>query len=337
MSAVLGVVGLVLIVLVVLDLLWTTVAPSAGGGPLTAQLSFRIWGLVVRWGKPRVLQLAGVVVTASVIMTWLALLLLGWYLIFTGDPEAVVSASTGLPADAWSRLYFTGFTVFTLGIGDYVPSAPLWQVATVVATATGLSLVTLAITYLLSVIQSVTQRRALAAQITAMGMSPATIIDRAWNGEQLMGLESALQSLIQPVAQTAQQHLAFPVLHYFHSVDHATAFARSIAVVDEVLTVIEHGMAPEYRVSTLTTQQLRDGVSQVFILGSAVDAERLGESTSAPPVPDLTALRRAGVPLVDDDQWHRDVERLDDRRRALRGFVALKAWDWDSVWSTPEG
>lgn len=57
------------------------------------------------------------------------------------------STATGNPAGTVERLYFTGYTVFTLGNGDFRPGAGTWQLATVAATGTGLVLITLAITY----------------------------------------------------------------------------------------------------------------------------------------------------------------------------------------------
>ncbi len=187
----------------------------------------------------RILQVLGVVITLTVIFTWIVLLLAGWFLIFNA-PAAVVDATTGEPADGWSRLYFTGYTMFTLGIGDYVPGASFWQVAAVVATATGLSQVTLVVTYLLSVTSSVTQRR----MVSALGSSPTDILHRAWNGAEFDGLDTALQLLSGDVSELAQRHLAFPVLHYFHSPERQTAVAPNIAVMDELLTILEPAWRP---------------------------------------------------------------------------------------------
>lgn len=333
LSVVLGVLGVAIVVAVIVDLLWTTLAAGAAGGPVTARVTHLLWRSALRWQRRRrLLQVAGVAITTTVILLWIALLLGGWFLVFSATPDAVVSATTGQPGDVWSRIYFTGYTVFTLGLGDYVPGAPLWRVATVPATATGLTVVTLAITYLLSVTESVTQRRKLAAQIFALGPSPSIILRRAWNGTGIEGLEQALQSLTSEVAELAQRHLAFPVLHYFHSVERDTAIAPSIAVLDELLTILDRGITEEHRLPTLTTEQLRDAITQLLHLGSAIDPAQLGQLSSPPPVPPTDELRRIGLPLVDDAQWRGHVEELADRRQALRDYLTVEAWGWDTVW-----
>lgn len=333
LSVLVGALGVAIIVAVIVDVLWTTVAAGAAGGPITARLTHVLWRSALRWHRRRrQLQVAGVTITAAVILVWIVLLLCGWFLIFSVTPDAVVSADTGQPGDIWSRMYFTGYTVFTLGLGDYVPGAPLWQVTTIPATATGLAVVTLAITFLLSVTESVTQRRTLAAQIFALGSSPSVILQRAWNGARIEGLEQPLQSLTSEVAELAQRHLAFPVLHYFHSTERDTAVAPSIAVLDELLTVLDHGVTAEHRLPTLTTQQLRDAITQLLHLGSAIDPAQLGHLSSPPPVPPTVELRRIGLPLVDDAQWRGHVEELADRRQALRDYLTVEAWSWESVW-----
>lgn len=55
---------------------------------------------------------------------------------------AVRDAANGEPAGLVDRLYFTGYTVFTLGNGDFKPGSGIWQIATGAAAGTGLFLVT---------------------------------------------------------------------------------------------------------------------------------------------------------------------------------------------------
>jgi hypothetical protein len=332
MTAVTTVAGVVCVALVIVDVLWTTVAAGAGAGPFTTRFTYLLWrvGLGTRTSQHhRVLQVVGVGITVTVVLTWIMLLLAGWFLVFSA-PGAVVDATTAQPADVWSRVYFTGFTVFTLGVGDYVPAAPVWQVATVVATATGLTLVTLVITYLLSVTTSATQRRTLAAQISALGSSPTDILLRAWNGTEFAGLDTTLQLLTADVAELAQRHLAFPVLHYFHSPERETAIAPNLAVLDELLTILEHRVAPDQRLPALTTHQVRNTITALLTRATPRTAH-LGQA-DAPSIPPSRDLQRAGVPFTDDADWHAQVHELASRRRKLRDFLALDGWDWDSVW-----
>lgn len=335
-SALLGLLGVVLVVTVIVDLLWTTVAAGAGGGPGTIRLANTLWLGARRITRPRqhrLLQAIGVGVTLVVIGAWIAMLLLGWFLIFSSAAEAVVDSTTRQPAGGWSRLYYSGFTVFTLGVGDYVAGGPVWQVATVIATGTGLTLVTLAITYVLSVTTSVTQRRALAAQISALGRSPTDVLGAAWNGSAFSGLSPALNPLVPSIGQLAQRHLAFPVLHYFHSAQRQTAIAPSIAVLDEVLTVLQHGVVPEHQPPALTIRQLRNVVGE--LLEYATGASEPGPwevSSRRPPMPLLEGVRSLGIPVVDEDVWRARVTALAPRRQQLSAYLAVDGWRWSDVW-----
>ena len=111
------------------------------------------------------------------------------------------------------RLYFTGFTVFTLGVGDMVPGQGWWQVATVAATGTGLALVTTSITFLVPVASATAQRRHLASTVAALGGSPHDIVREGWNGSDFSGLVQQLVNLPPTIQMSRQQHLAYPVLH----------------------------------------------------------------------------------------------------------------------------
>lgn len=335
-TVLLWILGLLCVAIVVIDLLWTIMAAGAGGGPLTSALADRLWSALPRGdtrAHHRLLQVAGVGVTVTIVFVWFLLLIAGWTLVFNASPDAVVHSGSGQPADVWARLYFTGFTVFTLGIGDYVPGDGVWQMMTVLATGSGLSLVTLAITYMLSVTSSVTQRRQLASQIAALGKSPVTILERAWDGQEFQGLEDQLRTLSSQVSDLGQRQLAFPALHYFHSVHRENAVAPGIAVLDELLTVLEHGVIAQHQLPQLTTRAFRDTITELLRTVTTV-FEHVGTDSAQdpPPTPDLTRLRRAGIPLRSDAEWEAAVAEHAERRRTLEAFLVVDGWPWDSVW-----
>ena len=332
MSWILVVLGLACVALVIVDLLWTTVAAGAGGGPLTGRLGDLLWSLTPRGtspGRHRLLQVAGVAITAVMIAVWIGLLLLGWLLVFSSFPDAVVASLSREPADLWARVYYT---VFTLGTGDYVPGGPVWQMATVAGSGAGLTLVTLAITYVLSVTTAVTERRQLAAQITALGSDPVDVLSRAWNGSELTALSSPLQSLVSQLTQLAQRHLAFPVLHYFHSVERQTAVAPSVAMLDELLTVLEHGIAPSHRLPDLTTAQLREAISSLLERTTSMPDSGAPREAGELPMPALVDLEDLGIPVVSPETWQEAIAQHGERRRRLGELLAVDGWPWDSVW-----
>lgn len=225
---VLGVViGLALVAVALIDLAWTTVAAGSGAGPLTARLAGATWhaALAVHRRRPshRFLAVAGVVIVVVILATWILGVLMGWALLFASSEGAVRSTATGQPVGTGDRLYFTGYTLFTLGNGELRPGEGAWQLATVAATGTGLILVTLGITYLVPVASAVAERRQLASYVSALGEDAADILGRAWDGSGFGSLTQHLVALAPLIDAARQRHLTYPVLHYYHSPDHTTA------------------------------------------------------------------------------------------------------------------
>ena len=86
-----------------------------------------------------------------------------------GTEGAVVCSTTKHPAEWPETIYFVGYTLTTLGTGDFVPSGTWWDLLSVLATFSGLALVTLSITYAIPVIQAVAQKRTLACKFALWG------------------------------------------------------------------------------------------------------------------------------------------------------------------------
>ena len=216
------VVGALLLAVVGYDAIATTLSAGAAAGPVTSRIGAGWWRLarnLARTPGSPVVSSSGPIVILLTIAVWLAMLWGGWMLIFSADPDAVLSSSTRTPASAWSRVYYSAFTVFTLGVGDYIPNGQLWEVLTGVAVLTGLGLTTLAITYLVPVVSAVVARRVQASTIAGMGPSPQEIVSSAYRDNRFDYLDHRLQTLSDQILETAERHLSYPVLHYFHSAE----------------------------------------------------------------------------------------------------------------------
>jgi Ion channel len=237
--------GVALLVVTAVDALWTTVWLDGGGGPLTNCLSRGLWRsahAVARPHRHRLLSAAGPVILLAVFAMWVALLLAGWALIFLSSHAAVLDSRTQQPASVIGQLYFVAYSVFTLGNGDYVPQPGLWQLATAAMAGSGLFLITLAITYLLPVLSAVVEKRALASQINALGNHASQVVTTAWDGNGFAELAPQLMAVTSSLGRLAEQHLAYPVLEYFHTSDRQKASAPAIANLDEALTTICYGV-----------------------------------------------------------------------------------------------
>ncbi|SOD89833.1 ion channel [Caenispirillum bisanense] len=198
-----GGLGAVVLALAFVDLLVTTLTVG-GTGPFTRRLPPLLWRLARATGRRGVLAYTGMVTLLGIALVWILLLWGGWLLVFSADPWSVVVAQTGRPATLVERTYFVGYTLFTLGLGDYKPHGGTWQMLSVLVVASGLTAVTLIISYIVPVVSAAAQRRALAAHLAALGRSPRDILHRAWNGRDFKGLEPHLQALVGRLTQQAQ-------------------------------------------------------------------------------------------------------------------------------------
>ncbi len=81
-----------------------------------------------------------------------------------------MTSDTNLPADLVGKIYFAGYTIFTLGNGDYQPLGG-WRIVTVIANATSLIIVTLSISYLIPLLSAVVEKRVLAGRISPLPTS----------------------------------------------------------------------------------------------------------------------------------------------------------------------
>lgn len=328
---VLGILGAVLILGVLGDVLWTTLR-LAGAGPLTSWSTNFLWRLSLRFARShRALAAAGFWIVLLTVSLWICLVWLGWVLVLGMSPSSVVDAQSGQPADFLARVYYAGFTLITLGNGDYKPNGAVWQVLSPVAAANGFFLVTLVITYLLPLMSAALQRRQLAVHIAVLGRTPQELILRAWDGRGFGRLTDHLVGLTFPLMGLGEGHLAYPVLHCFHSGERDAAMAPNIAVLDEALTLFE-GLAPEQRPDPVAIYPLRGAIDR--LLSTLADAH-LEPEREPPPFPDLSTLRVAGIRTVDDETFRCSLETAAARRRLLFGLVEKEGWHWDDVVGRP--
>jgi hypothetical protein len=187
---------------------------------------------------------------------------------------------------------------------------------------------TLGVSYVISLISAANNRHTTAARINGLGRTPADVILAAWNGRDLHQIEGVLRGLIGPIARIAQQHLAYPVLRHFHATEPTIALGARLAALDEALTLTDCAVVPGRGPSPVTTAQLRSAVDRIL----ALERRHVGTTdASPPPGPDLAPLRAAGVPVVDDQAFHDAVGRLGARRVALRRLVEDDGWTWADV------
>ena len=322
--------GVAVVAFVFYDAFVTTVSGVSAGGPVSHYLGLGVWrGLrrLARSPRSSVLAAAGPLSVFVMLVFWLFGLWAGWTLVFSADPGAVLHSDTGEPADGWSRVYFAGFTVYTLGLGDFAPAGAVWQVLTAVATINGFVLLTMTVSYLIPVVMAVSERFQHGMVLHGLGDTAQDLVTAAWNGRDFSEFTPHLRDMAPVVSRTTQKYLSYPVLHFFHSPSRDTALEPGIAVLDEALLLLEHGVAEDVRPHPMQLRPLRCALDR---FGAVVVSEFIGTADEAPPPPSLEPLRRAGIPVVDEAVFADSVDTRQDQRRVLAGFIADARWPWDA-------
>lgn len=158
MNLLLLIAGILLLALTVADFGYSTIGTNKTG-PLTRYVAAAFWAIFAKSarlpGRSPLLRLAGPVIMSGVAFFWIALTSIAWLLIFRSEPGALVMQSSGEPA-GWPETYaFVGSSLSTVGASNARPSSALWDNLSMVAAVNGMIVLTLSVTFVLNVTQTV--------------------------------------------------------------------------------------------------------------------------------------------------------------------------------------
>lgn len=326
---VLTAIGVLIVAIAVFDLYSTTVT-FGGSGFLSRWVTRPLWNLLLRIHSRaenhKLLSLGGPLLLLLLFFMWFGLSWLGWFLIFSGDEMAVVQATTKRPASWIERLYFVGYTLTTVGYGDFVPEASGWRIASTFAGLNGFFLITMSVTYFLPVVSAVVEKRQIATVIASIGTSPSSLVDNSFERGEFQSLAEQLQELNWRIAGIAEKHMAYPVLHYFHPENKDASLPIALVRLDEALSVIQYAF-PELPHGN---RQFRATQTVVDNFLDAIESTMLTRSTELPSLPKLNAI----AALSQAQRGVGDVEcgmRSQQRRGRLLAYVREDGWDWEDV------
>ncbi|MEV0004767.1 potassium channel family protein [Micromonospora sp. NPDC050980] len=321
--------GLLVVGAILLDATLTTLSLAGRAGWLTRHVSHGVWRLIRGLAgrgprRHRVLRWSGTSVLVATFAAWVTGLWLGWLLVFDATPDAVLDRF-GRPADGWSRFYYTGFSIFTLGVGDYTPGTTGAQLATNGAVLTGLFLVTLGITYLMQVVSAVVDKRTIAGHVSALGADPADIVRRGWADGQFSPMFTQhLTSLTPELVRLGERHLAFPVLHFFHADSRGRSAPAAVTVLDGALLLLRCGVDGRHRPDVGAVEPLSRALEQLV---GTLDGSFIVAADDPVRAPCLRDLSRAGIPTTHEQAYAEAVEGTRTHRCRLRGWCASDGWD----------
>jgi hypothetical protein len=167
------------VIFVLYDFLKTTISLS-GLGPISRSVAGGLWSVGRRlavWSERRlgkdVRGLVGPTILASIAATWITLQLLGYTLMYAAGLSLVVSG-TDAPATLLDKIAFSGSALSTLGASIVSPTGGWWDLLSMIAAVNGMIVLTLAVSFILNVLQTTTEARGLAVRCHALVPDPVT-------------------------------------------------------------------------------------------------------------------------------------------------------------------
>lgn len=135
------------------------------------------------------------------------------------------------------------------------------------------------------------------------------------------------------IGLTAQRHLAFPVIHYFHSSDTRTSIGPRLAALDEVLTLIDAVDLQANGLPQSSTRPLRQAISDYL---ESLEQVFVHPADEPPPPPEVAALRNDGIVGCSDEDLRQVCEGLAERRALLAGYLNHDGWAWRDIMETSD-
>jgi len=323
--------GIILLILTATDLINTSLSVR-GAGFLTRRLSKSIWSVLLvvnkKMGQRKVLQFGGAIILVSILINWLLLIWISASLLFISEPKSLMNVETNTTTTIVNKIFFTGYTLSTLGLGDIEPEGNFWDILTAILSFTGLILISIAITYLIPVVSAEITKRKISVNINTLGGSVQEILLNYWNGSNFKELEQPFIPLIDSIILHAQNHKAYSVLHFFHSSDRKEAFVLNITNLDEVLTVLLHNIPKDQQPSYTTLIRLRKAISSYLV---TLPATFITPGKKTPPIQILTDLESKGIPILSGTTVDQEYKKLTTRRRLLLSLINDDGWEWTDL------
>lgn len=353
------VLGVSLLSLVAYDVYATILHARARSGPIGETLNRTFWrithALAFKFSRPRrhkLLNIVGPLLLPSLIVIYIILVLMGFALIYYPRMPAHFTVLPSAVSSGWiESLYFSGITLTTVGYGDIAPHSTVMRVAALVEAASGLALISLAITYLITVYGALEHKRAVALSFyhqAEEGANVAGFIAHHFVGGKFYGLEAVIRQAARDIQALLESHVEHPVIHYFHPLEvykslprvmflalETCAVIRSCLDRDEYSHICDH---PEVRtleasayhvlhdlVASLELERRAKRRKETFFEESHRWEHRFQQT--------MEKLRETGIKTRPDLEtaWMHYRRRREDWEAQLYRFSTYLGYEWDEI------
>ena len=274
---VIAVVGSLLVAVVMRDVFHTLFHPIGRGSIAPQLMKFVWWVLRLFRSDRRIASLTGPLGIALVVLTWGALAVLGWAMLYFAEmPEGFAYGSELNPDERHAvidSLYVSLVTIGTLGFGDIVPTSPWLRLVVPLESLFGFMLLTAAVSWVLQIYPALHRRRVLALQLTTLR--------EARRAQPTLGIDSVptdvLTGLAAAVVEVRNDFTQDSATYYFRDLEADASLASSLEYAIQLADEASGSTQPQTRLAGALISAAVDSLAVLL------DEEflRLGGDTSA--------------------------------------------------------
>lgn len=241
--------GVLLLLLVAVDVYATILDDRPRVGPLGDTLNRSVWRLSLivarrlsRQQRHRLLNLLAPLLLPALIIVYVTLIIVAFALLY--EPRLGTQFHTTRDPSTLSfsdAIYFSGMTLTTAGDGELVAGTTVTRLLAVAESAAGIALITLSITYILTVYQALQHKRTLALSFYHQadeGANVAGFITHYFVIDGFVGFEGVMRTAARDLQDVFEAHIEHPILHYFHTVEIYKSMPRALFIMLETGAVV---------------------------------------------------------------------------------------------------
>jgi hypothetical protein len=241
--------GVILLALVFYDIYATILRATKHPGPFSEIINRGSWWLASRLTRNlnrrlrhRILSSVGPLLMPFLIGFFILMLLTGFALIYAPRMATGFKISNEVHSSSiLQAFYFSGVTLLTIGYGDILPITGTTRIAALIEGASGLGIISLSITYLLTVYGALERKRAVALKFYHQARQGADIsgyISSHFARGRFHSLTESLREATHVLQELLESHIEHPVIHYFHPVEIYKGLPRALFVVLETVAIL---------------------------------------------------------------------------------------------------
>lgn len=249
-------VGAAVVLAGLLDIYFTVLFARSGAGLLSPRLEewtwrgFRRLAILVPRFRDKILAHAGPVILVLVALTWAALLLVGFGLMFWAQ------AGTGLKFDGAdaarptlaAAIVYSGYNLTTTGAPSTMAAQNLWvHGLSLLEAGCGFALFTVTLTYVLQVGNAVLRRNHVALKLhhsASENPDAAEMVAKLGAGGDFSDARSELATIGEDLLEFFESHHFYPAINYFRFADPDYDTARMALLAMDAASLVRTALEP---------------------------------------------------------------------------------------------